>query len=35
MLKTITGDVFLWISVISIFILGAYGIIEIVRQFIF
>ena len=33
--KTITGDVFLWISVISIFILGTYGIIEIGRQFIF
>jgi len=33
--KSITGDVFLWISVISIFILGTYGIIEISRQFIF
>ena len=33
--KSITGDVFLWISVVSIFILGIYGIIEIGRQFIF
>ena len=33
--KSITGDVFLWISVVSIFILGTYGIIEISRQFIF
>jgi Mn2+/Fe2+ NRAMP family transporter len=32
--KSITGDVFLWISVMSIFTLGAYGIIEIGRQFI-
>ena len=31
--KSISGDVFLWISVISIFILGLYGIVEIVRQF--
>lgn len=32
--KSVTGDVFLWISVISIFALGTYGIIEIGRQFI-
>lgn len=31
--KSISGDVFLWISVISIFVLGLYGILEIVRQF--
>ena len=35
MSKTITGDLFLWVSVISIFILGTYGIIEIGRQFLF
>ena len=33
--KTITGDLFLWVSVISIFILGAYGIFEIGNQFLF
>jgi manganese transport protein len=33
--KTISGDVFLWISVSSICMLGIYGIIEIARQFIF
>jgi manganese transport protein len=32
--KSVTGDVFLWISVLSIFALGTYGIIEIGRQFI-
>jgi manganese transport protein len=32
--KSIAGDVFLWISVLSIFTLGTYGIIEISRQFI-
>jgi manganese transport protein len=32
--KSITGDVFLWISVLSIFTLGTYGIIEIGRRFI-
>jgi hypothetical protein len=31
--KSISGDVFLWISVISIFVLGLYGILEIIRQF--
>ena len=33
--QTITSDVFLWVSVISIFILGTYGIFEIGRQFLF
>lgn len=32
---TITGGVFLWVSVIFIFILGTYGIIELGRQFLF
>jgi manganese transport protein len=34
MSKSIAGDVLLWISVLSIFILGTYGIIGIGRQFI-
>jgi hypothetical protein len=29
--KSVTGDVFLWISVLSIFALGIYGFIEIAR----
>ena len=35
MSKSTSGDVFLWVSVVSIFMLGVYGIIEISRQFLF